>query len=106
MRLLKALGSLALFSQVSGKVAVESISGNSATVTWDKADKADIELSRLDARERGVKDVGTNGEYTFDNLVAGAAYSVRVTEENKEPNVIEFNTKPSKLSGTRFKYKY
>jgi hypothetical protein len=101
MRLLKALGSLALFSQVSGKVAVESISGNSATVTWDEADKADIELSRLDARERGVKDVGTNGVYTFDNLVAGAAYSVRVTEENKEPNVIEFNTKPSKLSEIR-----
>ena len=102
MRLIKALGSLALFSQVSGKVLIDSITGTTATISWDQADKADIELTRLDARERGVKDAGSNGKYTLDNLVAGAAYSVRVTEENKEPEIIEFNTKPSQLSGTRF----
>ena len=45
------------------------------------------------------KDIGSNGEYILDNLVAGAQYSLRVTEEDKEPTQIEFNTKPAKLSG-------
>ena len=56
MRLLKALGSLALFSHVTeGTVSLDDVTATSARVTWDETNKAELELNRLDARSRGVK---------------------------------------------------
>ena len=101
MRLLKALSALGTFAGlVAGKVSIESITGTSAVITWDGNSKAEINLNRLDARSRGVIDVGQNGQYELADLTPGAQYSVRVTEEGREPETLEFNTKPPKLTGS------
>ena len=103
MRLLKALSALGTFAGlVAGKVSIESITGTSAVITWDGNNKAEINLNRLDARSRGVIDVGQNGQYELADLTPGAQYSVRVTEEGREPETLEFNTKPPKLTGSFF----
>lgn len=102
MRLLKALSALGTFAGLAaGKVSIESISGTSAVITWDGNSKAEINLNRLDARSRGVIDVGQNGQYELVDLTPGAQYSVRVTEEGREPETLEFNTKPPKLTEIR-----
>ena len=91
---------LALLGGSNAKVSVGEISSTSALITWDGADRAQIEVNRLDARSRTIHDQGRHGAYQLDQLVAGAQYRARVVEDGGEPQTIEFNTKPNKLKGT------
>jgi len=92
---------LALLGGSNAKVSVGEISSTSALITWDGADRAQIEVNRLDARSRTIHDQGRHGAYQLDQLVAGAQYRARVVEDGGEPQTIEFNTKPNKLKEIR-----
>ena len=87
---------------VNARANVGEITATSAVITWDAADKAQIEVNRVDARARTIFDQGRHGAYQLDQLVAGAQYRARVVEEGREPQTLEFNTKPNKLKGTCF----
>ena len=99
MRLDKFL--CALIGGARAKVSVGDVTPTSALITWDGADTAEIEVTRLDARARTIRDTGRAGKYQIDQLEAGGQYAARVVENGREPQTIEFNTKPNKLKGIR-----